>query len=101
MIFKLVYITINGAQSTGRILENDSRVILSIAGHSHIRNIVKCGNITALTVPLGYGRPNRSKLDEFVRDAIAVIEITEEGITTPDFVKGDLCEDLSYITSRH
>ncbi|MBE0526391.1 hypothetical protein E4H12_02655 [Candidatus Thorarchaeota archaeon] len=90
-----------GAQSTGRILENDGRVILSISGHSHIRNKVTCGDLTAMTVPLGYGRPDRSKLDEFVRDAIAVIEITEEGITTPDFVKGDLCEDLSYITSRH
>ena len=90
-----------GAQSTGRILEKDSRVVLSISGHSHIRNKMSVGAITAMTVPLGYGRPDRTKLDEFVRDAVAVIEVTEDGINTPNFVKGDLCEDLSYVASRH
>jgi len=84
-----------GAQSTGRILENDRRVVLSISGHSHIRNMTSIGNITAMSVPLGYGRPNSDKLDDFVRDAVAVIEITEDNINVPDFVKGDLCADLS------
>jgi len=32
-----------GAQSTGKILENDDRVVLSISGHSHIRNLVDIG----------------------------------------------------------
>ena len=90
-----------GAQSTGRILEDDDRVILSISGHSHIRNKISVGKLTAMTVPLGYGRPDLDKLDDFVRDAVAVIEISEEGINVPDFVKGDLCADLSYIASRH
>ncbi len=90
-----------GAQSTGKILENDSRVILSISGHSHIRNLVSIGGITAITVPLGYGRPEKNKLDNLAKDAVAVIEITSEGINVPDFVKGDICKDLSYISPRH
>ncbi|MCK4566467.1 MAG: hypothetical protein KAU48_04070, partial [Candidatus Thorarchaeota archaeon] len=90
-----------GAQSTGKILENDDRVVLSISGHSHIRNLVVNGGITAITVPLGYGRPEQNKLDDFVKDAVAVIEITEEGIKVPNFVKGDICADLSYVASRH
>ncbi|TFH10826.1 MAG: hypothetical protein E4H14_01865, partial [Candidatus Thorarchaeota archaeon] len=69
-----------GAQSTGRILENDGRVVLSISGHSHIRNLTSIGEITAMTVPLGYGRPNLDKLDDFVKDAVAVIEVTENAI---------------------
>jgi len=90
-----------GAQSTGRILESDGRVILSISGHSHIRNVTSIGKITAMTVPLGYGRPNLDKLDDFVRDAVAVIEIIEDSVNIPDFVKGDICADLPYVASRH
>jgi len=90
-----------GAQSTGRILEDDGRVVLSISGHSHIRNKISVGQLTAMTVPLGYGRPDLDKLDDFVKDAIAVIEISEVGINIPDFVSGDICADLSYIASRH
>ncbi|GAH11673.1 unnamed protein product, partial [marine sediment metagenome] len=30
-----------------------------------------------------------------------VIEVSESSINIPDFVKGDLCADLSYIASRH
>lgn len=90
-----------GAQSTGRILVNDGRVVLSISGHSHIRNVTSIGKITAITVPLGYGRPNLEKLDDFIKDAVAVIEITDDTVNIPDFVKGDICEDLPYIASRH
>lgn len=90
-----------GAQSTGKILENDARVILSISGHSHVRNMVSNGGITSITVPLGYGRPDQNRLDDFIRDAVAVIEITEEAINVSNFVKGDICADLSYISSRH
>jgi len=90
-----------GAQSTSRILEKDGRVVLSISGHSHIRNITSIGEITALSVPLGYGRPSLDKLDDFVRDAVAVIEITEQSINIPDFVRGDLCANLDYIASRY
>jgi len=90
-----------GAQSTGKILENDGRVILSISGHSHIRNMMSAGELTAITVPLGYGRPDLDKLDDFVRDAVAVIEITKDSVNIPDFVKGDICADLPYIASRH
>ncbi|MGY5858199.1 MAG: metallophosphoesterase [Candidatus Thorarchaeota archaeon] len=90
-----------GAQSTGKILESDPRVILSISGHSHIRNMTTVGKITAITVPLGYGRPDQDKLGSFVSDAIAVIEISKDGISIPDFVKGDICADLPYVASRH
>jgi len=90
-----------GAQSTGRILEKDGRVVLSISGHSHIRNMTAIGKITALSVPLGYGRPSLDKLDDFVKDAVAVIEITEQSINIPNFVSGDLCANLDYIASRN
>jgi len=62
---------------------------------------VAIGGITAITVPIGYGRPEQNKLDDFVRDAVAVIEITEGSINVPNFVKGDICADLSYVASRH
>jgi hypothetical protein len=54
-----------------------------------------------LSVPLGYGRPSLDKLDDFVRDAVAVIEITEQGINILDFVRGDLCANLDYVASRY
>ncbi|TFH04338.1 MAG: hypothetical protein E4H14_14975 [Candidatus Thorarchaeota archaeon] len=54
-----------------------------------------------MTVPLGYCRPNLDKLDDFVKDAVAVIEVTENAINIPDFVKGDLCADLDYNASRN
>jgi len=30
-----------------------------------------------------------------------VIEISEDKINIPDFVKGDICADLPYVASRH
>lgn len=89
-----------GAQSTGRILENDGRVMLSISGHSHVRNKIQIGNITAMTVPLGYGRPDKEGLDSLIKDAVAVIELSSDEIDVKDFVKGDLCENLPFIQSR-
>jgi putative phosphoesterase len=89
-----------GAQSTGEILVNDGRVVLSISGHSHIRNKISIEGITALVVPLGYGRPDRNNIDTIVRKAVATIEISKDGVDVPDFVTGDICEDLSYISSR-
>jgi putative phosphoesterase len=89
-----------GARSTGEILVNDGRVVLSISGHSHIRNKISIEGITALVVPLGYGRPDRNNLDAIVRKAVATVEISKEGVRAPDFVTGDICEDLSYISSR-
>ncbi len=89
-----------GAQSTGEVLVNDGRVVLSISGHSHIRNKISIEGITALAVPLGYGRPDHNNMDAIVRKAIATIEISKERVDVPDFVTGDICEDLSYISSR-
>ncbi len=89
-----------GAQSTGQILKNDERFILSISGHSHVRNKIQIGNITAMTVPLGYGRPDKDSLDSLVKDAIAVVELSSKRIDVKDFVQGDLCEDLPFIQSR-
>jgi putative phosphoesterase len=89
-----------GAKSTGKILEEDGRIILSVSGHSHIRNRISRGNITAITVPLGYGRPDMENLHDFVRDAVAVIEIEENAVNVCDFVKGDLSTGLPYVSSR-
>lgn len=88
-----------GATSTGEILLKDKRVILSISGHSHVRNIISIGSLTAITVPLGYGRPAEEKLDEFVKQAVAVIDITNDKVTITDFVKGDICAGLPYAYS--
>jgi len=90
-----------GAQSTGQILEKDGRVVLSISGHSHVRNMIQIGSMTAITVPLGYGRPDKDSLDSLVKDAIAVIELLPDSVEVKDFVKGDLCENLSFVQSRH
>jgi len=88
-----------GAESTGKILEDDGRIILSVSGHSHIRNQISRGNITAITVPLGYGRPDLENLQDFVRDAVAVIEIDGSVVNVRDFAMGDLCAGLSYTSS--
>lgn len=89
-----------GAQSSGQILQNDGRVVLSISGHSHVRNMIQVGNMTALTVPLGYCRPDKNSLDSLVKDAVAIIELSSEGVDAKDFIKGDLCENLPFIQSR-
>jgi hypothetical protein len=94
------YSAFMGAKSTGKILENDRRIILSISGHSHIRNQISRGNITAVTVPLGYGRPNVENLQDFVRDSVAVIEIDDTIVNLLGFVKGDLSDCLKYTSSR-
>ena len=94
------YSAFMGAKSTGKILENDRRIILSISGHSHIRNQIIRGNITAVTVPLGYGRPNVENLQDFVRDSVAVIEIDDTIVNLLGFVKGDLSDCLKYTSSR-
>ncbi|MGY5854406.1 MAG: metallophosphoesterase [Candidatus Thorarchaeota archaeon] len=85
-----------GATSTGNVLQNDERVILSISGHSHIRNLLKREHMTAITVPLGYGRPPLEALDEFVLSAVAEIVIEGKNITVPGFVEGDICAGLPY-----
>lgn len=89
-----------GARSTGLILENDMRVVLSISGHSHIRNRISRGNITAITVPLGYGRPDSERLEQFIQDAVAVIEIRDNDVDVLSFVSGDICAGLEYVSSR-
>lgn len=89
-----------GAESTGKILENDGRIILSVSGHSHIRNLISKGNITAITVPIGYGRPEKENLKDFVRDAVAVIEIDDGAVDVLGFVEGDLSAGLNYVSSR-
>ncbi len=77
------------------------RVILSISGHSHVRNRISRGNITAITVPLGYGRPNMEKIEDFVRDAVAVIEIHDSDVDVSGFATGDICAGLEYVSSRY
>ncbi|MHA1576869.1 MAG: metallophosphoesterase family protein [Candidatus Thorarchaeota archaeon] len=85
-----------GATSTGELLCEDGRVILTISGHSHIRNKIQVNGITATTVPVGYGRPHDENLSEFVHQAVAEIEITNGIVETIDFVKGDICEGMPY-----
>lgn len=89
-----------GAESTGQIIMSDERVGLSISGHSHIRNMVPYTNLLALTVPVGYGRPNSRDLDNFVEDAVAVIDVDGTNAQVRDFVKGDLSEGLPFVSSR-
>lgn len=89
-----------GATSTGDILVNDGRVKLSISGHSHVRNMVVIGGLTAITVPVGYGRPVEEDLEEFVKQAIATIDFIDGKIIVPDFIQGDICSGLEYTNYR-
>lgn len=90
-----------GATSTGKIIEDDGRVILSISGHSHIRNMITTNGLVSLTVPIGYGRPDSERLDEFVTDAVAAINLDGPDVTVENFVKGDLSAGLPYVSSRN
>ncbi len=85
-----------GAVSTGEILRRDPRVILSISGHSHVRNVVTVGHITAITVPLGYGRPTDGNYKPLVEKAVAHIELDDREIELVKFFTGDICEGLPY-----
>ncbi len=85
-----------GATSTGQILLADKRVIMSISGHSHIRNLVTVNGITAVTVPLGYGRPEDGKFESLAHDAVALFEIQNREVRVLEFVKGDICVGLPY-----
>ncbi len=85
-----------GAESTGHILQEDSRVSLSISGHSHVRKMAKVGNLVAVTVPLGYGRPSDDQLASLVESAVAEIIIDDREIDIPNFVEGDICAGLPY-----
>ncbi|MHA1636880.1 MAG: metallophosphoesterase family protein [Candidatus Thorarchaeota archaeon] len=85
-----------GATSTGEILLKDGRVVLSISGHSHIRNQIGIGDTMAITVPLGYGRPPPSEIPDFIQQAVAVIDINGPDIDLTHFVEGDICEGMQY-----
>ncbi|MFW9849791.1 MAG: metallophosphoesterase [Candidatus Thorarchaeota archaeon] len=85
-----------GSESTGNLLLNDERVILTISGHSHIRKKVEINGLTAMTVPLGYGRPKDDNFESLVHDAIAEIEIQDGKLKILHFIEGDICEDLPY-----
>lgn len=85
-----------GSVSTGRILLDDKRVKLTISGHSHIRNLVQIDGITAMTVSLGYGRPEDGNYEKLVHDAVALVEIKQGTVDIVEFVKGDICAGLPY-----
>jgi putative phosphoesterase len=89
-----------GATSTGKILLDDDRVFLTISGHSHVRNKITIDGITAITVPIGYGRPDPEDIPEFVKSAVAEIVIKDRSISLPDFVEGDICAGLPYVVTR-
>jgi putative phosphoesterase len=89
-----------GAESTGKILLDDERVFLSISGHSHIRSKIVINGITAITVPIGYGRPKPNDIPEFVNSAIAEIVIEDRNVSLPGFVEGDICGGLPYVVTR-
>lgn len=88
-----------GAKSTGELILNDGRVFMTISGHSHIRSCVTVGRITAITVPLGYGRPTDDKYEQLAHDAVAVIEVNGRNVKLTDFKYGDLSEGLPYTFS--
>ncbi|MBS3794036.1 MAG: metallophosphoesterase [Candidatus Thorarchaeota archaeon] len=85
-----------GAKSTGEILRNDKRVFLTISGHSHVRSTKRIDGITAVTAPIGYCRPPTDKLDAFVDQAVAEIEIQSNDVTLTHFVEGNICTGLPY-----
>lgn len=85
-----------GAQSTGEIVAADGRVVLSISGHSHVRNVIDQGQIKAITVPLGYGRPLDAQYDRLAHDAVAHIELLPDRTELVDFRTGDICDGLPY-----
>ena len=86
-----------GAASTGMILEKNERIVLSISGHSHVRNHISVGSISAVTVPLGYGPEH---LERFVQDAVAIIDIEQGNVNLSHFVEGDLSIGLTYVSAR-
>lgn len=86
-----------GAESTGQILLNDERIKLSVSGHSHIRKLVSIGNLTAITVPVGYGRPANNEYSSLVHDGLAVLDLSHDGCDFQNYVEGDICEGLPYI----
>lgn len=90
-----------GAVSTGKILSADNRVRLSISGHSHVRNIADNGKIKSITVPMGYCRPRQENRSSFVKNAVAEINFDDGQVEVHNFVKGDLCEGLPYLSSRN
>jgi predicted phosphohydrolase len=89
-----------GATSTGKILLDDERVVLTISGHSHIRSRIRINGITAITVPIGYGRPDSNNIPAFVESAVAEIIIEVRNILLPGFVEGDICAGLPYVVTR-
>ncbi|MGQ4872180.1 MAG: metallophosphoesterase family protein [Candidatus Thorarchaeota archaeon] len=89
-----------GSVKTGQILLRDGRVILSISGHSHIRNVVTVNGITAITVPLGYGRPRNRDYEALAQKAVAEIEVTDGVVELKQFVTGDICEGMPYVVAR-
>jgi len=94
------YSAFMGAVSTGKILLDDKRVVLSISGHSHVRNMARIGKLTALTVPVGYSRPEEDHLEDFVNRAVAIIEVDNGKVDIIDFVQGDICAGLPCINLR-
>jgi putative phosphoesterase len=89
-----------GAVSTGKILLEDNRVFLTISGHSHIRSKITLDGITAITVPIGYGRPESKNIPEFVKSAVAEIIIENGNVSLPNFIEGDICTGLPYLVTR-
>jgi putative phosphoesterase len=85
-----------GAVSTGEIVQNDKRIILTISGHSHIRTKLELDNLLAITVPIGYGRPEKDDLDTLADSAVAELKIDDNGVEILHFIEGDICEDLEY-----
>ncbi|TXT53842.1 MAG: hypothetical protein BAJATHORv1_110034 [Candidatus Thorarchaeota archaeon] len=88
-----------GATSTGQILQEEERVVLAIAGHSHIRKIQKIEQITAMTVPIGYGRPENGEYESLAKSGIALIDLNN-GVEILEFVTGDICEGMPYQSTR-
>lgn len=90
------YSAFMGSISTGQVIIADGRVRLSISGHSHIRSMISKERVTAITVPLGYGRPDSKQLGEFVRDIVAIIDLDGFDVQVQNFVSGDLSAGLPF-----
>lgn len=65
-----------GCLGLGRIVRADPRVVLAVAGHTHLGSDLRIGRLRALVSPLGYRREWLGTTPaEAVRRAVAVVDV--------------------------
>ncbi|MFZ5481495.1 MAG: metallophosphoesterase family protein [Myxococcota bacterium] len=65
-----------GSVALGEVLRADPRVVLAIAGHTHLGSDLRFGGLRAVVSPLGYRREWRgASAEEAVERAVKVVEL--------------------------